>query len=319
MFNSKKIKNVILLILLFLLLLSVKSLAVVSPTQDFFVNDYAGVLTEETKKYIIQTNVELQEKTGAQIVVVTVTSLDGKSIEEYATELFRKFGIGASEQNNGVLLLCSTGERKLRIEVGYGLEGRITDGKAGMIRDKYITPYLKNNNYDEGIKNGFSALLDEITNEYDIKITLQEEAQKVKNSSTLTLEESKKITYAITLIMTIVLSIVIGCILRGKSIKFKLILSVTYICLLIWFINYSSYNTKGVEEINIARRIIIFLINCIVLLIYILLKPRKKNSGKFSSWFNNDFWDNDSFGGGSSGGFSGGGGSSGGGGASGSF
>ena len=104
MFNSKNIKRIILLIITFCILLSVKSFAVVSQTKDFFVNDYAGVLTEETKNYIIQTNAELQQKTGAQIVVVTVKSLEGQSIEEYATELFRKFGIGDSQKNNGVLL-----------------------------------------------------------------------------------------------------------------------------------------------------------------------------------------------------------------------
>ena len=118
MFNSKNIKRIILLIITFCILLSVKSFAVVSQTKDFFVNDYAGVLTEETKNYIIQTNAELQQKTGAQIVVVTVKSLEGQSIEEYATELFRKFGIGDSQKNNGVLLLCSTGDRLFRIEVG---------------------------------------------------------------------------------------------------------------------------------------------------------------------------------------------------------
>lgn len=154
MFNSKNIKRIILLIITFCILLSVKSFAVVSQTKDFFVNDYAGVLTEETKNYIIQTNAELQQKTGAQIVVVTVKSLEGQSIEEYATELFRKFGIGDSQKNNGVLLLCSTGDRLFRIEVGYGLEGTLTDGKTGRIQDQYIIPYLKNNNYNDGIKNG---------------------------------------------------------------------------------------------------------------------------------------------------------------------
>lgn len=94
------------------------------------------------------------KKPGAQIVVVTVKSLEGQSIEEYATELFRKFGIGDSQKNNGVLLLCSTGDRLFRIEVGYGLEGTLTDGKTGRIQDQYIIPYLKNNNYNDGIKNG---------------------------------------------------------------------------------------------------------------------------------------------------------------------
>ena len=161
-------KRVCLLIIIFILMVSVKSWAIVSPTNEFYINDYASVLSDETKNYIMSTNVELQKRTGAQIVVVTVKSLDGKSIEQYATELFRKFGIGDSSKNNGVLLICSTGDRLFRIEVGYGLEGTLTDGKTGRIQDTYIIPYLKNNNYDEGIKNGFSAVLQEVSNEYGI-------------------------------------------------------------------------------------------------------------------------------------------------------
>lgn len=173
MFNSKKLKNIIILTVLLLLLLPINLLAVVSPTKDFYVNDYANVLTEETEKYIIQANLELQQKTGAQIVIVTVPSLEGQDIESYATELFREFGIGNSVKNNGVLLLCSTGERLFRIEVGYGLEGTLTDGKTGRIQDEYIIPYLRDNNYNDGIRNGFSAILDEVIHEYDITIDNQ--------------------------------------------------------------------------------------------------------------------------------------------------
>ena len=168
--NSKNIKRIISIIILVMLLFSVKSFAVVSATSDFYVNDYAGVLTANTKKIIMDANIELQQKTGAQIVIVTVQSLEGKSIESYATELFRKIGIGESKKNNGVLLLCSTGDREFRIEVGYGLEGALTDGKTGRIQDEYIIPYLKNNNYDEGIKNGFAAILDVVSEEYNISI-----------------------------------------------------------------------------------------------------------------------------------------------------
>ena len=104
--------------------------AVVSPTSDFYVNDNAGVLTRETKQYIMDTNVELQKKTGAQIVVVTVKSLNGMSIEDYAYQLFNSWGIGDKNKDNGLLLLCSYGDREFRVEVGYGLEGKLPDGKT---------------------------------------------------------------------------------------------------------------------------------------------------------------------------------------------
>ena len=173
----KNFKRVCLFFLIVIFSLTIKSLAIVSPTSDFYVNDYADVLSTETENYIMNANIDLQKKTGAQVVVVTVTSLDGQSIEEYATTLFRKFGIGDASKNNGVLLLCSTGERLFRIEVGYGLEGILTDGKTGRIQDKYIIPYLRYNNYDEGIKNGFSAVLQEVGDEYGVQINEQETPQ----------------------------------------------------------------------------------------------------------------------------------------------
>ena len=173
----KILKRVCLLVIIFMCLLTIKSLAIVSQTSNFYVNDYANVLSAETEKYIMNANIDLQKRTGAQIVVVTVKSLDGQSIEEYATALFRKFGIGDATKNNGVLLLCSTGERLFRIEVGYGLEGTLTDGKTGRIQDKYIIPYLRNNDYDEGIKNGFSAVLQEVGGEYGVQINEQETPQ----------------------------------------------------------------------------------------------------------------------------------------------
>ena len=172
--TSSTLKIIRLILITLIFLLPNKSLAIVSQTSEFYVNDYSQVLNEETKNYIINANIELQKKTEAQIVVVTVKSLEGKSIEEYATELFRKFGIGNSSKNNGVLLLCSTGDRLFRIEVGYGLEGVLPDGKTGRIQDEYIIPYLKQNNWSEGVRNGFSAVLQVVADEYNVEVGAEE-------------------------------------------------------------------------------------------------------------------------------------------------
>lgn len=168
-------------LLLFIILTNmtnVAAAAVISPTSDFYVNDNAGILTTTTKQYIMNTNVELQKKTGAQIVVVTVKSLDGMSIEDYANQLFNSWGIGDKNKDNGLLLLCSYGDRKFRVEVGYGLEGKLPDGKTGRIQDEYIIPYLREDKFDEGIKNGYSAFLKEVADEYGVTITGSEEATK---------------------------------------------------------------------------------------------------------------------------------------------
>ncbi len=144
---------------------------VVAPTRDFYVYDGAEVLSSETENYIITTNRELQSKTGAQIVVVTIPSLEGNSLEEYATELFRQWGIGDKEKNNGVLLLCALEERQFRVEVGYGLEGDLPDGKTGRMQDEYIIPLLKEDKFDAGIKNGYSAFLQEVSAVYNVALT----------------------------------------------------------------------------------------------------------------------------------------------------
>ena len=292
MFNSRKIRSAVFIVILLLLMFSSYSFAIVSPTKDFFVNDYANVLTEETKEYIIKKNIELQQKTGAQIVVVTVSSIDGQSIEEYATELFRKFGIGDSKKNNGVLLLCLTEERMLRIEIGYGLEGAITDGKAGMIRDEYITPYLKNNNYNEGIKNGLSAILQEVTNEYNITISNVEIANTTDESSQYSFEFYILAFFDFFIILCI-------CIAKFEELSIKINkFKIEYMC--------AVAILGGLSTKSIIETILLLVISIVsYLAIYFI-------SGNY-----NDF--DGLSGGDSNDGFSGGGGTSGGGGASGNF
>lgn len=114
-----------------------------SPTSDFFVNDFASCLTDEDKSTIQALGEELYKKTNAQVVVVTVQSLGGRDIESYSIGLAREWGIGDKDDDSGVLLLLSTGDRQVRIEVGKGLEGSLTDGKSGRILDSYAVPYLK--------------------------------------------------------------------------------------------------------------------------------------------------------------------------------
>ena len=102
---------------------------------------------------------ELERTTGAELAVVVVASLDGQSVEEFAEKLFKMWGIGKAGKDNGLLLLWSTGDRKVRIEVGYGLEGIITDGKAGAILDAYVIPKFKAGQFDEGIIAGVSGVV----------------------------------------------------------------------------------------------------------------------------------------------------------------
>ena len=180
---NKKIKYVLIFIITIIILIGNSSYAIVSKSKDFFVNDSANLLSNETEEYIINMNKSLESKTGAQIVVVTTKNLEGMALEEYATELFREYGIGNKEKNNGVLILCAYEERKLRIEVGYGLEGALPDGKTGRIQYEYIIPYLKENDFDTGIKNGFNAILQEVMTEYGITIDGVAEATGIETNN----------------------------------------------------------------------------------------------------------------------------------------
>ena len=140
-----------------------------SPTSDFFVNDFASCLTDEDKSTIQALGEELYKKTKAQVVVVTVQSLGGRDIESYSIGLAREWGIGDKDDDSGVLLLLSTGDRQVRIEVGKGLEGSLTDGKSGRILDSYAVPYLKNSDYSTGLHECYKKLVEEVYSEYGVE------------------------------------------------------------------------------------------------------------------------------------------------------
>ena len=105
------------------------------PTEDIYLVDDAGMVEPEDRQKILSMGRDLDHATKAQVVVVTMNTLGPDSIEDYANRLFRKWGIGDRKKNNGVLLLIAKEDRKFRIEVGYGLEGAITDGYAGSVLD----------------------------------------------------------------------------------------------------------------------------------------------------------------------------------------
>lgn len=156
-------------LVLVLVLFPFNCLALVKPTSNFYVNDYADILDNDVEQYIMQRSVDLEKQTDAQIVVVTVKNLEGMSLEEYATKLFRSFGIGDKDKNNGLLLLLALEERQFRVEVGYGLEGVLPDGLTGRYQDQYIIPYLKNNDWNTGVKTGYTAFYKKLCDYYKVE------------------------------------------------------------------------------------------------------------------------------------------------------
>lgn len=139
------------------------------PRYGVYVQDEAGVMSAPTRDTLYRQAVWLHEQTGtAQIGVVTVRDLGGATIEEYAVEKFRELGLGDKERNDGVLLLYAMKENRVRIEVGYGMEGRIPDGKAGAILDTCFVPYRDAGRLDDAFLKTQSALIVEMAAEYGI-------------------------------------------------------------------------------------------------------------------------------------------------------
>ncbi len=141
-----------------------------APTSSIYVQDYAGVMTPDSKKRINDLGSQLAARTKAQIVVVTVQSLGDTPLEDYALATLRQWGIGDKTLNNGVLMLVAVGDRKSRIEVGYGLEGALPDAKTGQIQDQYMLPHFRQNDYDKGILNGYLALAGVVAKEYNLEL-----------------------------------------------------------------------------------------------------------------------------------------------------
>ena len=134
------------------------------PNPKNFANDFANVLSDETEDYINLTSKALNENDGTEIVVVTVESLEGNSIEDYAFDLFNKWGIGDDEENKGILILLSTSDRAIRVEIGDGMEGIFNDAKVGRMIDSSAIPHLKNNDFDSGLKDLFESFITVIGN-----------------------------------------------------------------------------------------------------------------------------------------------------------
>lgn len=121
--------------------------------------DGASILSAETEAQIAGLLAAHEDLSSDQIVVATVDDAQGYSIEEYANRLFRHWGLGQAEENNGVLLLVAVDDRKMRIEVGYGLEGTLTDVLAKLIIDNTIVPQFRSGNFEDGIRLGAEDII----------------------------------------------------------------------------------------------------------------------------------------------------------------
>lgn len=136
------------------------------PNPPRLVVDNANLLSPDQQQIIEQKLDAFNDSTSNQIAVVTIPTLNDAPIEDYAVKLFRDWGIGGSKHNNGVLLLIAANDHKIRIEVGYGLEGAITDVQSNDIIKNDLTPNFKDGNYYHGIDAAINSIEQAAAGEY---------------------------------------------------------------------------------------------------------------------------------------------------------
>lgn len=162
-----------------------------------FVNDFSNIISPQTQTALE----EKLSKSGLEIAVVTVGSLGDETIETYSVKLFEEWGIGDKKKDNGVLFLVASNERQVRIEVGYGLEGILTDAQSNGIIQKIVLPELRAGNLEAGIIKGADAVISVVKDEIDYS--------QVK--------EEKSIVGSIFIFIWLIIAILINIFRRTKS------------------------------------------------------------------------------------------------------
>ena len=315
-------KLVISIAALILVTVSTQIFGVEIPYLTGRVNDYAQILSEDNKNFLGATLKTHEEKTTNQVVILTLPTLDGESIEDFASRVFEDWQLGQKDKDNGILILVVPNDRKMRIEVGYGLESELTDLLASRIIRNIMTPKFRDNDFNGGIIDGTLAVIASLEGE---SVDDLDEAEYTSEESGLSglegpdLSIPEKILFGAFIFGIIGLFTAIGIFTPGVGwflyfflipfwAMFPIVVLGTkgaLICFLGYLVLYPSAklylrNTDWYKKAKTDLK----------------TKGRASIGGfTFSSGGSGGSWSS----GGSSGGFSGGGGSSGGGGASGSW
>jgi uncharacterized protein len=153
-------------IFLFLLLISAAV-----PEPSGYVVDTEEVLSPQARQSLVNLCAELEQKTGAEMAVLTVDSTGGEDIFNYALQVADKWKVGKKGKDNGVLMVVAVKDRKMHILVGYGLEGILPDAKVGRLEDQYVIPFFKQGDYSSGIQNGVKAIAEVIASDAGVQVT----------------------------------------------------------------------------------------------------------------------------------------------------
>ena len=154
--KDKILKKII--VLCFFIFYNFNSFGLAVPSLSGPVVDKAGILSRSESEKIENFLLDLDRKSKVQIAVLIIPSLEGESIEDYSMQVAEKWKLGDKEKDSGALLVVAVKDKKLRIEVGYGLEENLTDSRSGQIIRNFIAPQFRYGNYGEGIYDGIKAM-----------------------------------------------------------------------------------------------------------------------------------------------------------------
>lgn len=214
-----KLKKILLSSLLIIFSFSILISAQVnypSPTNYKYINDYSNILNSNEIETIVSLGKELEDKTGAQSIVVIIDTTDNIPIENYSINLFRSWGIGQKAKDNGLLILVAIKDRKWRVEVGRGLEGVIPDALSNRVMESLATDDFKNDNYGSGIIKSYSTFNDLIAEEYGVTLSKSLNIEIPKESNR---QDSSSIFDAIPIGIILVLLILDIIFNRGRIIR----------------------------------------------------------------------------------------------------
>jgi uncharacterized protein len=158
---------------------SVSALDVPPTPTDIPIVDTTGTLTQDQKNKLAESIAASRAKSSNEIAILIIPTIGNDSLEDYSIRVARDWGIGTKDKNNGVLLLIAKDDRKIRIEVGYGLEGALTDARSSQIIRNVISPDFRNEKYFEGISAGLNSIQLAIDNEYDASLDKQNSSESI--------------------------------------------------------------------------------------------------------------------------------------------
>jgi uncharacterized protein len=159
-------KKLLILLTYLFLFLPLHASALGIPKLQGYVNDYAHMISGSARAKLEEELKSFEQSDSTQFVILTIPSLEGESPEDYSIKIVEAWKLGQARKDNGILLLVSKDDRKMRIEVGRGLEGRLTDLTAGRIVDLAIKPWFKRGDFDGGFAAGVASLIDATRGEF---------------------------------------------------------------------------------------------------------------------------------------------------------